>query len=153
MSDQEAFCVLVSLMKEDGFRSQFDRNLSGLGKRVFQFSQLMQHHTRELHDHFKNQKMNTKMFITPWFLGMFGNQSNLEIVFRIFDLVLAEGTKFSFNIGLALLTKNRDQLMKLPRPELANHLLRDVGNAYEVIYLDLSFIQQPFRLTIKNLGG
>lgn len=72
------------------------------------------------------------MFITPWFLGMFGNQSNIKVVYRIFDLVLLEGTNFLFNVGLALLTKNWAQLRILSRPELANLLLRDVANAYQV---------------------
>ncbi|KAI7876499.1 rab-GTPase-TBC domain-containing protein [Mucor mucedo] len=132
LSDEEAFCVLTSLMKQAEFRTQFDCDLSGLNIRIFQFGQLMIHYTKGLHIHFKLQRMNTKMFITPWFLGMFGNQSNIKVVYRIFDLVLLEGTNFLFNVGLALLTKNWAQLRILSRPELANLLLRDVANAYQV---------------------
>jgi len=62
------------------------------------------------------------VFSSGWFLTLFSSELPLEAVFRVFDMILFEGSNFVFNIALALLKKSVSELTKLSFEETMEYL-------------------------------
>lgn len=54
-------------MIQEDFCAQFDYGVTGTGKHIFQFEELIIHYTAGLHSYVNRNDMNTNMFISSWF--------------------------------------------------------------------------------------
>ena len=70
MPDEEAFCVLVRLMKSYDLRSHFMPDMPGLQLRLFQFDRLLEEHVPALFMHLLRQGVKSSMYASQWFLTM-----------------------------------------------------------------------------------
>ncbi|KAI5123943.1 hypothetical protein M0805_006357 [Coniferiporia weirii] len=111
--DEEAFCLLVRLMHSYGLRGHFLPEMPGLQLRMYQFDRLVEELLPVLHVHFLRQGVKSSMFCSQWFLTMFSYRFPLDIVFRIYDNVLASGVESIFAFSVVLLQKNEEALLKL----------------------------------------
>jgi len=68
--------------------------------------------------HFLRQGIKSSMFCSQWFLTMFSYRFPLEVVFRIYDNVLASGIESIFAFSVVLLQKNEDALLSLKFDEI-----------------------------------
>ncbi|KAF8507745.1 RabGAP/TBC [Gautieria morchelliformis] len=132
MPDEEAFCLLVRLMATYGLRSHFLPEMPGLQLRLFQFDRLAEELLPVLHIHFLRQGVKSSMFCSQWFLTMFSYRFPLDVVFRIFDNVLATGIEAIFGFSLALLQKNEESLLTLKFDDILGFLRNKLFDSYKV---------------------
>jgi hypothetical protein len=62
MPDEEAFCVLVRLMKSYDLRSHFIPDMPGLQLRLFQFDRLLEEHLPAVFMHLLRQGVKSSMY-------------------------------------------------------------------------------------------
>jgi hypothetical protein len=72
MPDEEAFCVLVRLMKSYDLRSHYTPGMPGLQLRLFQFDRLLEELLPGLYMHMLRQGVKSSMYASQWFLTLFG---------------------------------------------------------------------------------
>lgn len=72
MPDEEAFCVLVRLMKSYDLRSHYTPNMPGLQLRLFQFDRLLEELLPGVFMHLLRQGVKSSMYASQWFLTLFG---------------------------------------------------------------------------------
>jgi hypothetical protein len=72
MPDEEAFCVLVRLMKSYNLRSHFVPEMPGLQLRLFQFDRLLEELLPHVFNHLLRQGVKSSMYASQWFLTLFG---------------------------------------------------------------------------------
>ncbi|TDL26268.1 RabGAP/TBC [Rickenella mellea] len=132
MPDEEAFCLLVRLMHSYGLRGHFLPEMPGLQLRLYQFDRLVEELLPVLHVHFLRQGVKSSMFCSQWFLTMFSYRFPLEIVFRIYDNVLATGIEAIFGFSIALLQKNEEELLDLKFDEILAFLKTRLFTRYLV---------------------
>lgn len=72
MPDEEAFCVLVRLMKSYDLRSHYTPNMPGLQLRLFQFDRLLEELLPGVFMHLLRQGIKSSMYASQWFLTLFG---------------------------------------------------------------------------------
>lgn len=72
MPDEEAFCVLVRLMKSYDLRSLFIPNMPGLQLRLFQFDRILEDLLPHVYMHLLRQGIKSSMYASQWFLTLFG---------------------------------------------------------------------------------
>lgn len=72
MPDEEAFCVLVRLMKAYDLRSHYTPNMPGLQLRLFQFDRLVEELLPSVFLHLLRQGVKSSMYASQWFLTLFG---------------------------------------------------------------------------------
>jgi hypothetical protein len=72
MPDEEAFCVLVRLMKAYDLRSHYTPNMPGLQLRLFQFDRLVEELLPGVFLHLLRQGVKSSMYASQWFLTLFG---------------------------------------------------------------------------------
>ncbi|KAF1911459.1 rab-GTPase-TBC domain-containing protein [Ampelomyces quisqualis] len=143
MGDKEAFCVLVRLMEDYDLRSCFLPDLSGLHLRIFQFQQLLAHHMPQLAKHLYELDIQSA-YLSQWFLSFFAVTCPLPMLFRIYDVLFAEGASETImRVALALMKRNEQKLLSLTEFEDVMQLLlgrqlwdpygRNAGSADELV--------------------
>src|SRR5688572_3616833 len=102
------------LMETYDMRSMFTLNMEGLQLRLYQFSCLLSQILPTLHTHLHLHGIHSGMFASQWFLSLFAYTYPLPLVFRIYDVVFAEGAPETImRVAIALLKKNEEKLLEL----------------------------------------
>ncbi|KAI6383124.1 hypothetical protein MCOR25_000310 [Pyricularia grisea] len=147
MPDKQAFCVLVRLMENYDLRSCFLPDLSGLHVRIWQFNQLIHEHLPVLSNHLDDLQVDP-VYVSQWFLSFFGTAAPLPFLFRIYDVLFAEGsTETLLRVALSLMRKNERRLLACTELDgvLALCLSRGLWDCYN--YNADEFIQDVVSLS------
>lgn len=131
MPDEEAFSTLVRLMKSYDLRGHFIPNMPGLQLRLYQFDRLLEETLPLLHRHLVRSGVKSSMYASGWFMTLFSYRSPLEICFRIFDSVFAEGIEALFRFAIALMKKNEEDLLNMAFEEAVPLLAVRIFDAYK----------------------
>ncbi|KAJ1564777.1 GTPase-activating protein [Nowakowskiella sp. JEL0078] len=147
MPEEEAFCCCVRLMKDYNFRELFTPKMTGLQTWLFQFDKVLEEQMPAVSKHLELQGILSTMYASQWFMTCFAYRFPLDIVFRIYDIVFAEGIEVMFRFGLALIKRNQDTLLTMEFEQLLNFLkigLFDpyLSNVTQLIH-DASAIRLP----------
>ncbi|WVF66115.1 hypothetical protein IAT40_000854 [Kwoniella sp. CBS 6097] len=132
MPDEEAFCVLVRLMDSYNLRSHYTAEMQGLQLRLFQFDRLVEEILPLLHTHFVRKGVKSSIYAAQWFMTLFSYRFPLSLVYRVLDIVFAEGIEAIFRFSLALLKKSEDKLLELEFEHILNFLQSDLFEVYRV---------------------
>ncbi|KAH0182399.1 RabGAP/TBC, partial [Aureobasidium melanogenum] len=133
MDARDAFCVFVRLMENHGLRDSYSHSLTGLHSRIFQFQQLLTPLAPKLVAHFKNLGVEFA-YLSQWFMTIFATTCPLDTLFRIYDIVLAEGADETvMRVALAVILKNEQKLLAMAELEDVLQLLlsRGIWEPYE----------------------
>ncbi|KAG6003058.1 hypothetical protein E4U21_002411 [Claviceps maximensis] len=127
MPDKQAFCVLVRLMEKYDLRDCFLPDLSGLHVRIYQFRELVRLHMPALSLHLEELQVETA-YVSQWFLSFFAVTCPLPMLFRIYDVIFAEGASETLmRVALSLMRKNESRLLACSELEDAMQLLLSRG--------------------------
>ncbi|PBP24742.1 TBC domain-containing protein [Diplocarpon rosae] len=127
MGDKQAFCVLVRLMEHYDLRSCFLPDLSGLHVRIYQFKKLLGQHLPALSAYLERLGVEPA-YVSQWFLSFFAVTCPLPMLFRIYDVVFAEGASETImRVALSLMRKNQDKIMACTEFEDVMQLLLSRG--------------------------
>ena len=113
-------------------RQSFLPSLSGLHMRIFQFSALLRQHHPELSEHLANIGVEPA-YLSQWFLSCFAVTCPLPMLFRIYDVIFAEGANETvMRVALALMRRNEQKMMEATEFEEVMQLLlgRSIWDCY-----------------------
>ncbi|KAF9181947.1 GTPase-activating protein [Haplosporangium sp. Z 767] len=111
MPEEEAFCMLVRMMGSYEMRGHYTPDMSTLQLRLYQFEQLMEETVPMVFKHLRNQGIRSTMYASQWFMTMFAYKFPLELVFRVYDIILVEGIESLLRFAVALLKANHDKIL------------------------------------------
>ncbi|KAI3320045.1 hypothetical protein HD806DRAFT_525032 [Xylariaceae sp. AK1471] len=127
MPDNQAFCVLVRLMEHYDLRSCFLPDLSGLHVRIYQFRELLRQDLPALSTHLDDLQVDPA-YVSQWFLSFFAVTCPLPMLFRIYDVIFAEGASETImRVALSLMRKNQDRILACTELEDVMQLLLSRG--------------------------
>ncbi|QIW97655.1 hypothetical protein AMS68_003173 [Peltaster fructicola] len=132
MGEQEAFCVLVRLMEHYSLRPSFLPSLSGLHMRIYQFSALSKQLLPTLSAHLTSMGVEPA-YLSQWFLSCFAVTCPLAMLFRIYDVIFAEGANETvMRVALALMRRNEQKMLESTEFEEIMQLLlgRSLWDSY-----------------------
>ena len=114
MPEEEAFCLLVRLMNKYQLRDLFIHDMPGLHLHLYQFERLLEDLEPALYCHLNRRQVSPKLYATQWFLTMFAYRFPLQLVMRVYDLVLSEGLEGAIlKFGMAVIQRNVSQLLAM----------------------------------------
>lgn len=89
----------------------YTQSMSGtiLDQKVFEH--LVQRSLPMIHDHFVQTDIQLSVASLPWFLSLYINSMPMVFAFRIVDCFMAMGPKVLFQVGLAILKINGEELL------------------------------------------
>ncbi|KAL0472206.1 rab-GTPase-TBC domain-containing protein [Neurospora intermedia] len=127
MPDKHAFCVLVRLMENYDLRHCFVPDLSGLHVRIYQFTELLKQHLPVVADHLEDLGVEPA-YVSQWFLSFFAVTCPLPMLFRIYDVIFAEGASETImRVALSLMRKNEGRILACTEMEDVMQLLLSRG--------------------------
>ena len=113
MPEEQAFCVLVRIMKDFGFRNLFKQDFEVLHLCFHQLDRLLEDNLPDLSAHLRCTGVATHMFASQWFLTLYTAKFPLVMVFHYLDLFLLTGMESVFRVAMALLTVSRKELLAM----------------------------------------
>jgi hypothetical protein len=145
MAEEEAFCLLVRLMNQYHLRDLFIHDMPGLHKHLYQFERLLEDLEPALYCHLHRRQITPHLYATQWFLTLFAYRFPLQLVLRIYDLILSEGLEAIIRFGIVLMQKNAATLLGMNDMVALTTFLRD--RLFDV-YID----QAPSHSSILESG-
>lgn len=131
MSEQEAFTLFIRLMSKYDMRSMFLPEMTGLHLRLYQFERLLEDHEPALAFHLQRRGVAPISYATQWFLTLFAYKFPLQLVQRIYDLILSEGLEAILRFGIVLMQKNAIALLGMKEmSQLTTHLKEKIFDVY-----------------------
>lgn len=119
-------------MEDYDLRSCFLPDLSGLHLRIYQFNQLLRQHVPKVATHFENLGVEGE-YLSQWFLSFFAVTCPLPLLFRIYDVIFAEGaSETTMRVALSIIAKNEKKILGFSEFEDVMQLLlsRQLWDAY-----------------------
>ncbi|TVY55022.1 GTPase-activating protein GYP5, partial [Lachnellula suecica] len=113
MPPEEAFCLLVRLMNQYHLRDLFINDMPGLHMHLYQFERLLEDLEPALYCHLHRRQVTPHLYATQWFLTLFAYRFPLQLVLRIYDLILSEGLEAILKFGIVLMQKNAAALLAM----------------------------------------
>jgi Rab-GTPase-TBC domain len=146
MPEEEAFCLLVRLMNKYGLRELFIQDMPGLHLHLYQFERLLEDLEPALYCHLNRRGVSPKLYATQWFLTLFAYRFPLQLVMRVFDLVLSEGLEGAIlKLGMAVVQRNVSTLLAMEDMAALTNFLKE--KLFDV-YID----QAPSNKSILESG-
>jgi len=114
MPEEEAFCLFVRLMSHYRLRDLFIRDMPGLHLHLYQFERLLEDLEPALYCHLHRRGASPQLYATQWFLTLFAYRFPLQLVLRIYDLILSQGLEIAIlKFGIVLMQKNATKLLEM----------------------------------------
>ncbi|EFX06242.1 GTPase activating protein [Grosmannia clavigera kw1407] len=135
MPEEEAFCLLVRLMNQYHLRDLFIHDMPGLHKNLYMFERLLEDLEPALYCHLHRRGVSPHLYATQWFLTLFAYRFPLQLVLRIYDLILSEGLSAILKFGVVLMQKNAATLLGMSDMSQLTTFLKD--RLFDV-YIDAS---------------
>ncbi|ODV66068.1 RabGAP/TBC [Hyphopichia burtonii NRRL Y-1933] len=130
MNESECFGLLVTLMKDYKLRSLFCPEMKGLHLLLYEFDRLLEIYSPRLYNHLVKQGIKSSMYASQWFLTFFAYKFPLDIVLRIFDIIITQGIEAILKFSINLMIKNESNLINLKFDKLLEFLKSNLFNLY-----------------------
>lgn len=125
MPEEEAFCMLVKLMHHYHLRDLFVQDMPGLHLHLYEFERLLEDLEPALYCHLHRRGISPHLYATQWFLTLFAYRFPLQLVLRIYDLILSEGLSAILRFGIVLMQKNAATLLGISDMQQLTTYLKD----------------------------
>jgi Rab-GTPase-TBC domain len=126
MSEEEAFCLLVRLMNKYQLRDLFVHDMPGLHLHLYQFERLLEDLEPALYCHLNRRGVTPRLYATQWFLTLFAYRFPLQLVMRVYDLVLCEGLEGAIlKFGMAVIQRNVQTLLAMNDMQALTNFLKE----------------------------
>ncbi|KAI1428771.1 RabGAP/TBC [Xylaria sp. FL1777] len=125
MPEEEAFCLLVRLMNQYKLRDLFIQDMPGLHMHLYQFERILEDLEPALYCHLHRRGISPHLYATQWFLTLFAYRFPLQLVLRIYDLILSEGLSAIIRFGIVLMQKNSSTLRGMSDMSQLTTFLKD----------------------------
>jgi hypothetical protein len=132
MPEEEAFSLFVTLMNKYGLRDLFVADMPGLHLHLYQFERLLEDFEPALYCHLRRRDVKPQLYATQWFLTLFAYRFPLQLVLRIYDLILSDGLEIAIlKFGIVLMQKNAEALLGMKdMSTLTTYLKERLFDAY-----------------------
>ncbi|OSS50007.1 hypothetical protein B5807_04884 [Epicoccum nigrum] len=126
MPEEEAFSLFVTLMNKYGLRDLFVADMAGLHLHLYQFERLLEEFEPALYCHLRRREVKPQLYATQWFLTLFAYRFPLQLVVRVYDLILSDGLEAAIlKFGLVLMQKNAETLLGMKDMATLTNFLKE----------------------------
>jgi predicted nucleic acid-binding Zn-ribbon protein len=112
-------------MNQYHLRDLFIQDMPGLHMHLYQFERLLEDFEPALYCHLHRRQVTPHLYATQWFLTLFAYRFPLQLVLRIYDLILSEGLEAILKFGIVLMQKNAATLLGMNDMVSLTNFLKD----------------------------
>ena len=100
----------------------YRKNEEQINIRVKFFDDLLKERLPKISEHFRNLDISTELFLVSWFENLYTNTFDFTLIKKIFDLYLSNGEHILFQVGLAIIKIQENELLNLTIGEIFKNL-------------------------------
>lgn len=113
-------------MNQYHLRDMFIQDMPGLHLHLYQFERLLEDLEPALYCHLHRRNVSPHLYATQWFLTLFSYRFPLQLVLRVYDLILSEGLEGAIlKFGIVLMQKNSETLLSMNDMTSLTNFLKD----------------------------
>jgi hypothetical protein len=146
IDEEPAFWLLHSLMVNYNMEGLYTTNFPKLAECFYIYYSLLKKYVNKVYLHLKLYNIAPTMFASQWFLTIFTNYFNFNILVRLFDCLLLEGEKIIYRIALGIMIVNQNMLLECKSFESILNCLKSMGKAAD----EESLIKESFAINISK---
>jgi len=111
--DEEVFWTFVAVMKDYKMADYYEPKMRGFLRDAVTFYAILRSSAAILAKHLDMSNVNVLLYIAPWFLSLYANLPDWELVLCIFDFFFVEGTRAVLRFALGILRLCADDICRL----------------------------------------
>eukprot|EP00475_Leptophrys_vorax_P004392 TRINITY_DN12622_c0_g1_i1.p1 TRINITY_DN12622_c0_g1~~TRINITY_DN12622_c0_g1_i1.p1 ORF type:complete len:501 (+),score=108.38 TRINITY_DN12622_c0_g1_i1:96-1598(+) len=143
--EEDAFWLLVGLLSKFNLREYYLPSLIGIRRNFFVFQKLLQFLMPKLSKHLEKNDYSAPLYASRWFGTMCAQDFCMESTLRIWDILIVEGPKIIFQVGLAVMKRCKRDLKKASMDEFTE-ILRQTQRNFQPDDL----IKEALQMNIKS---
>jgi len=123
--EEDAFWGFARLMYQYGFHDLYANDLLGLREvAIPKWEELMKEHMPEIATHMEKYGPPTTYYLTNWLLELFYGIIPFSLMLKIYDVMILFGSSIIFSFSLALMSENKEEILKCTAIEDFHQILR-----------------------------
>ena len=132
VSEVEAFCLLVKLLKDYKLREFLTQGKPGLQVRLYQFDRILEDTLPDVHIHLSKQGIRSSMYASSWFVTLFSRTFVDEpaVLERIYDVIMTEGIEALLRFAVGIVRRNATNILTLEFEDLLHFLKQELLEIY-----------------------
>ena len=148
MTEEEAFFLLCAIV-EDLLPDYYSKSMVGSLVDIHVFSKLVQIYQPKIYYKIEQAEENVSTFAVPWFMCLFIGHLPWDATLRAIDLILTEGSRILFVIGLAVLHAFEQKILDAHVDVLFQVIRHDLRNSIDTKKLQ-EFIKFYYATITEN---
>lgn len=81
-------------------------------QRVVIFKQILGHNLQDLCFHFEDEGIQPNLYLYEWFMSIFSKSLNLNLILRVWDMIIFEGIHTLYKTAIAILQLLEEELLE-----------------------------------------
>ncbi|KAF5099650.1 hypothetical protein D0Z03_000971 [Geotrichum reessii] len=132
VSEVEAFCLLVKILKDYRLRDFLVQDKPGLHIRLYQFDRFLEDTLPDVHIHLSKQGVRSSMYASDWFVTLFSRvfASEPNVLDRVYDVILTEGIEALLRFAVGIVRRNATKILALEFGDLLQFLKEQLLDIY-----------------------
>ncbi|KAI9319371.1 rab-GTPase-TBC domain-containing protein [Dichotomocladium elegans] len=151
MTEEQAFWTL-NVLVDRMCPGYYSTSMYGALLDQIVFEQLVEKTMPMLWNHFQKTDVQLSVACLPWFLSLYVNSMPLLFAFRVLDSLFMEGPRILFQIGLAILKLNGDDLLNAKDDGVFLGILKNFFNSLDVPIQPNSRNHKARRITYREFA-
>ena len=150
-SESDTFVALVGLVEKFRMTSLFYKELPKLKLFFYQLDRIIGILLPEVHEHFKEEMINSAHYASPWFITIFSSiLQNSPLLFQLWDSFLLEGWKIVFKTSIAILSEMGELLISSPFENIVQLLNNLCAPTCPIQMFDCNFMSKVRSVHISD---
>ena len=126
-TDYAAFILFHNIVTKSNLFPFYRFDDTYMKQRIVLFKQIFGYNLQDLCFHFEDEGIQPNLYLYEWFMSLFAKALNMDIVCRVWDLILLDGMPILYKTAIVILSTLEDQLMESDFDDIMR-LLRDTSN-------------------------
>ena len=126
-SDYEAFLLFHNIITKSSLLPFYSFDDTFMKQKTVIFKQIFGYNLQDLCFHFEDEGIQPNLYLYQWFMSLFAKALNMNIVCRIWDLLLLDGSVILYKTSIAILSTLQEQLIESEFSEIMQ-VLRNTSN-------------------------
>ena len=109
--ESDVFALMCAFLENFDMKELWRPCVPQLKLRIYQFGRLLHRKLPDLEAHFSNIGVTPDFFASQWFLTLMSYNLPLDLIVRVWDVLMVDGWKTIFRVGISLLNTFKEELL------------------------------------------
>jgi hypothetical protein len=145
-TDYACFILFHNIITKSNLFPFYSFDDTYMKQRIVIFKQIFGYNLQDLCFHFEDEGIQPNLYLYEWFMSLFAKALNMDIVCRVWDLILLDGIPILYKTAIVILSSLEEELLNSDFDDIMR-ILRNTSNS---IKNEDEFIDQIMKITLPR---